>query len=74
MSTIHICNTGLSKSGKARYMAIVAQYIKDLQARGIISINWCPNEYMSADIGTKHTAGQWFRWLRATLTNIEEGF
>jgi hypothetical protein len=74
MSTIHICNTGLSKSGKARYMAIVAQYIKDLQERGIISINWCPNEYMSADIGTKHTAGQWFRWLRATLTNIEEGF
>ena len=55
-------------------MAIDAQHIKDLQARGILSISWCPTEYISADIGIKNTVGLWSLSLRATATNIEEGF
>ena len=55
-------------------MAIDAQHIKDLHVREILSISWCHTEYISADIGIKNTVGLWPLLLRATVTNIEEGF
>ena len=52
-STIKLISNGESNSELARHIQISYSWVKDIMDRGLITIEYCPTEFMIADFFTK---------------------
>ena len=66
-STIYVCETGLSKSGKLKHMAMRYYFIRSHIAAGSILIEYTPTTEMIADILTKPFERGLFKKFRDKL-------
>lgn len=68
-STILVCESGYSKSGRLKHMAIRYYFIKSLVEDGAIAFKYVRSRDMVADILTKPLSGELFYHLRDKILN-----
>ena len=69
-STIVVCESGHSRSGRIKHMSIRFFFIKSLIDSGKIRLKYVPTRDMIADILTKPLVGSMFSILRDKLLNM----
>jgi hypothetical protein len=50
-----------STGGRMRHAVIKFNFLRELKESGLIEINWCKSEDMTADLFTKNLDGQMFK-------------
>ena len=68
-STIVVCETGQSKNGKLKHMAVRYYFIHGQIEQNIVKIKYCKTSDMIADLLTKPLNGQSFIRLRNNILN-----
>ena len=68
-STIIVCESGQSKNGKLKHMAIRYYFIRGQIQQNIVRLKYCRSEDMVADILTKPMGRSQFQKLRDKLLN-----
>ena len=63
-STIKLVSNGKSNSELTRHIQIGYYWVKDLIDRGLITIEYCPTEFMIADFFTQPFQGTLFNQMR----------
>ena len=69
-STITLLSNSKSDSEHTRYIQIGYYWVKDLIDRGLITIEYCPTEFMVANIFTKPLQGTLLDQMREKVTGI----
>ena len=69
-STIKLISNGKSNSELTRHIQIGYYWVKDLIDRGLITIEYCPTEFMIADFFTQPLQGTLFNQMREKVTGI----
>ena len=69
-STIKLICNGKSNSELTKHIQIGYYSVKDLIDRGLITIEYCPTEFMIADFFTQPLQGILFNQMRAKVTGI----
>jgi hypothetical protein len=70
-STIIVCESGHSKNGKLKHMAIRYYFIHGQLERNIAALRYCKSSDMVADLLTKPLAAPQFKALRAKMLNTK---
>lgn len=70
-STICVCETGHSKNGKLKHMAVRYYFIHGQITANIIKLKYCQTTEMVADILTKPLTGLLFHVFRKRLLNLQ---
>jgi hypothetical protein len=70
-STIMVCETGQSRNGKLKHMAVRYYFIHGQIEQNIVQIKYCESAEMVADILTKPLTGEIFNRLRNKALNKE---
>ena len=68
-STIVVCETGHSKHGKLKHMAVRYYFIHGQIEQNIMKIKYCKTTNMTADLLTKPLTGEVFKKLRDNILN-----
>ena len=68
-STILVCETGYSKSGRLKHMAIRYYFVKSQVEDGVVAFKYVRSRDMVADILTKPLTGELFTYLRDKILN-----
>ena len=69
-STITLISNGKSNSGLTRHIQIGYYWVKGLIDRGLITIEYCPTEFMRADFFTKPLQGTLFNQMQEKVAGI----
>ena len=72
-STIVVCETGHSKHGKLKHMAVRYYFIHGQIEQNILKIKYCKTSDMTADLLTKPLSGESFNKLRDNILNVHRG-
>lgn len=70
-STICVCETGHSKNGKLKHMAVRYYFIHGQITANIVKLKYCKTSQMVADILTKPLTGLLFNVFRKRLLNLQ---
>lgn len=70
-STIIVCESGHSKNGKLKHMAIRYYFIHGQLERNIAALRYCKSSDMVADLLTKPLAAPQFKALRARMLSTQ---
>ena len=70
-STIMVCETGQSRNGKLKHMAVRYYFIHGQIEQNVVQIKYCESSDMTADILTKPLSGDLFKKLRNKILNKE---